>query len=112
MDTLKEMLKEELNYAMSLREHYENILKVFPRGSLSHKQIKGRLYTYLQHREGEKVIGRLLSPEESESYRAEFERRNEYKRLLKETNEKIEFIRKALSGRSKRQKKEQIHVDK
>lgn len=109
MNTIKEMLKEELDYALSLRRHYENILKMFPRGSLSNKQIKGRFYTYLQYREGGKVIGRVLSKEESESYKAEFERRNEYRSLLKATKEKIEFITKALSEWTHQRKKEKIH---
>jgi hypothetical protein len=102
MDTIKGILQEELNYALELQERYKAVLNEFPKGSLSVKRIKGRDYTYLQHREGRKVISRILSAQEVESHKEEIRRREKYRRLLKETEDKIKFIGKALSERKKK----------
>lgn len=98
MDAVKNILREELNYALDLQQHYEKILNSFPKGSLSYKKIKGKTYTYLQYRDGNRVVSRMPAVQEVESYRELFDKRNGYRQLLKEVKEKIKFIRKALSG--------------
>ncbi len=97
MDMIKNILQEELDYAVELREHYLDNLKALPRGSLSVKNINGRAYTYLQYREGRKVVSIILSQQEIPDYRDKIKKRERYKRLLKEVEEKICYLKKALN---------------
>ena len=97
MDMIRNILKEELDYAIELQKHYLDNLKALTRGSLSVKNINGKAYTYLQYREGRKVISKILSQQEIPDYEDKIKQREKYKRLLKEVEEKICYLRKALN---------------
>lgn len=97
MDMVRNILKEELNYALELKEHYLDNLKKMPRGSLSVKKINGREYTYIQYRDGRKVISRIIPGEELPGLKDKIKKRVRYRKLLKEVDEKISYLRKALN---------------
>lgn len=97
MDMVRNILKEELNYALELKEHYLDNLKKMPRGSLSVKKINGREYTYIQYRDGRKIISRIIPGEELPDLKDKIKKRGRYRKLLKEVDEKISYLRKALN---------------
>lgn len=59
-------------------------LKNLPKGSLVHKVIHGKTYTYLQWREGKKVYSRYLKKEEIPTIQQGFDRRKEIEEELKQ----------------------------
>ena len=63
-------------------------LKKLPKGSLVHKSIRGKTYTYLQWREGKKVKSRYLKEEEIPTVEKRLERRKEIEALLKKEESK------------------------
>lgn len=97
MDMIKSILEEELDSALELMKHYQNHLNSLPKGSLSAKKIKGNKYIYLQYREGNKIVGRVLHGDEIQGYRDKIEKRNKYKRLLKDVGGKVRYLRRALN---------------
>lgn len=100
MDMIRNILQEELDYALKLKEHYLDNLEELPRGNLSVKKINSRAYTYLQYREGRKVISKIVSPEELPDLKDKIKKRDRFGKLLKEVEEKISYLRKALNVKS------------
>jgi hypothetical protein len=100
MDTVKSMLKEELGHSLEVREHYRNVLSQIPRGALVKKRINGRDYWYRVSREGGKVktayVGKVSGREAAAALR-EMEKRRHYKELLKEVQQKIRYLEKAIN---------------
>lgn len=102
MDSVKDILGEELKYLLGLIKHYQENIKKLPRGSISKKKIFGREYIYSQHRQGKKVLCNYLgklSAGELKKLQEKINQREQYKKLLKEVNQKILYLRKALNVR-------------
>ena len=96
---IKDMLNEELENSLRIKQEYEQVLAKLPRGSLVRKLISGRPYFYLAHREGKKVkfdyLGKL-SDEEVSHYDNAKQSRARYREHLRELNKQIQFLRKVL----------------
>lgn len=99
MDMIKDILKEELDYSLELQDQYRQNLNSLPKGNLSIKKINGREYIYFQYRSGDKVISRVIPEQDISACKDKIDQRERYKRLLKEVNDKINYIRKALNVR-------------
>lgn len=100
MNAIKDILREELEYALDLKEFYEENIRELPKGSISKKIINNRHYLYLQYRTGAKVNGNSLSrltDNEIKEIEEKIEKRKKYIRLLREVNEKIIYLKKALN---------------
>jgi hypothetical protein len=100
MDMIKNILGEELEDAEALIKHYQENLSKLPKGSLSVKNINGREYIYLQYREGGKVVSKSLeklSEKEKKKLQNDISQRKKLERLIKETKQKIEYLKKALN---------------
>ena len=67
MKVLKGILKDSLAYYERLERDLVQRLKKLPKGSIKRRQIKGRAYYYLQHREGSKVLHQYLGREKPEA---------------------------------------------
>ena len=99
---IKDMLSEELQNSMQIKQDYERALAELPRGSLVRKVIGGRPYFYLAHREGGKVefdyLGKI--PDEDVSkYKEAKQSRARYRERLGEVNKQIRFLRKVLHAK-------------
>ena len=60
MRVLWGILKDSLVYYQRLERELERRLARLPKGSVKRRRIKGRVYYYLQRRNGSKVIHRYL----------------------------------------------------
>lgn len=60
MKVLKSILKDSLSYYQRLDRELQRRLARLPEGSVKRRRIKGRVYYYLQRRNGSKVIHRYL----------------------------------------------------
>ncbi len=99
---IKDMLGEELQNSLQIKEDYERALERLPRGSLVRKMIGGHPYFYLAHREGAKVkfdyLGKLAD-EEIHRYEEAKQSRARYRERLSEVNKQIRFLRKVLRAK-------------
>ncbi len=96
---IKDMLNEELQNSLQIKQDYERAIADLPRGSLVRKVIGGHPYFYLAHREGAKVkfdyLGKL-GDEEIRRYEDAKQSRSRYRRRLGEINKQIRFLQKVL----------------
>ena len=96
---IKDMLNEELQNSLQIKQDYERALAELPRGSLVRKEIGGRPYFYLAHREGDKVefdyLGKLPD-EDVRKYEDAKQSRARYRERLREVKKQIQFLRKVL----------------
>ena len=103
MKVIKGVLFEELQNSLQMRRRYKQALQKIPRGSLVEKKISGRKYFYLAFREKEKVRfvykGRL-SESEVKRYREAQKMRAKYRKLCRQVNQQIIFLKKVLRAKT------------
>jgi hypothetical protein len=103
MKIIKGVLAEELENSLQMKKRYAEALQKLPRGSLVKKNIGGRNYYYLAFRENKKVRfvykGRL-SEVEVKRYKDAQKMRAKYRKLCREVNQQIVFLKKVLRGKS------------
>ncbi len=96
---IKDMLNEELQNSLQIKNDYEQAIRDLPRGALVRKQIGGRPYFYLAHREGKRVVFDYLgalSDEEIQEHEAAKQSRARYRQRLSEVNKQIRFLQKVI----------------
>lgn len=96
MSVLEEVLLEEYDRALRIKEGILNEQKSLPRGSVQRKVIGGREYYYLMYRDGDKVVSEYIRNSDVELYRQKIEKRRENNQSLKELDKSINQIIKAL----------------
>lgn len=102
MKILKGILEEHLKNAIRLKKDYINAIERLGRGSIIKKRIYNNDYYYNEYREGSRVIfdylGKL-NPEEIQVLLGKRHQRKEYKKMVKELDKQIRFLRKALRAK-------------
>ncbi len=103
MGIIKDLLKEELENSIRIKNDYKEALKKSPGGSLIRKKIRGHKYYYLAYREGKKVKfvykGKKLSKDCIEELKKSRHLRLKYKDLIHRLDKRIKYLRKALRGK-------------
>lgn len=103
MDGVKNLLQEELDYALKVQKRYCEAILMLPRGSLWKKKVNNKEYYYLAYREGHKVkfdyLGKL-SEQEIKAYQNKVEKRRRYLKLIKDVKEEIKFLKRVLKSDS------------
>ena len=84
MPPIEELLTKELDRLTARQEALQQELDSLPRGYVSKKEIKGRDYFYLQHREGQNVKSQLIKQGMLESILEKQQRKKQLKQELKE----------------------------
>jgi hypothetical protein len=100
---IKDMLREELENSLQIKEDYKQAVAKLPRGALVKKIIGGHPYYYLAHREGAKVkfdYQGKLSEKEVLGYEGARLSRSRYRKRLSEVNKQIKFLKKVLRAKS------------
>jgi len=103
MKVIMGVLSEELQNSLQMRERYRQALQSLPRGSLVEKNIIGRKYYYLAFRENEKVrfvYKGKLSEAEVRRYKEAQKMRAKYRKLYRQVNQQIIFLKKVLRGKT------------
>lgn len=100
MGIIKDILREEMENSLRMKENYERELAKLPRGSLIKKNIKGLEYFYLICREHGKVRfiykGKSVPSSEIKKYQEAKKYRAKYRKLLSECKKQIKFLKGAL----------------
>jgi hypothetical protein len=100
---IKSILREELENSLHMKEQYEKELAKLPKGSIVKRNIKGHEYYYLIFRENGKFIskylGKEVSEDELERYRAAKELRAKYRSALSKLKKQIRYLKGTLRGK-------------
>ena len=99
---IKGVLKEELANSLELKKEYEKELAKLPKGCLIKKKIKGHEYYYVEVREGKKIkfiYKGKLSKNEIKKFNETKAYREKQKKILKDINKQIKFLRGVLRGK-------------
>jgi len=102
MAVIKNVLREELQNSLRLKESYERELEKLPRGSLIKKIIKGHEYFYVVERHEGKVCFTYrgkISSKDIKKYRNARESRAKYRKLLSQVKKQIKYLRSVLRGK-------------
>lgn len=82
MQVLKGILRDSLVYYERLERELVRRLHRLPKGSIKRRRIKGRVYYYLQQRQGSKVLHRYLGREKPEALVSGIQERRMLRREL------------------------------
>ncbi len=97
-----DILEEERNRLINLKEKYERQLSDLPKGTLSRKRRWNREYVYLAYRESGKVKFDYVGPEDSEAAREltnKIAQRKELEDKLRQVNENLIEVERSLRGK-------------
>lgn len=100
MKVLKGILEEQLDNAVRLKRDYNKEINSLLHGSVIKKRVYNHDYYYQEFRQGPRVVFKYLGKLEADKlkkYDEEKHRRNEYLKMVKELNNQIKFLNKALS---------------
>ena len=99
---IKNVLAEELQNSLRMKQEYEKALKRLPKGCLSIKEIKGHKYYYLVWREKGELKhlykGKILQ-DEIKKYDEAKKYRSKYRKLLSQVKKQIKFLKSSLRGK-------------
>jgi hypothetical protein len=104
MDVIKDMLREELDNSLRIRERYIEELDKIPKGCLRTKVISGHEYLYRVYRQGYKVkVSYVGKPSAAhiEKHQKNLELRKTYKESIKKLDQQIRYLRKVINVRTK-----------
>lgn len=96
MSILMEVLAEELDRLDRQEASYKKALLEVPKGYISRKTIKGRVYHYLQHKENGKVVGEYIRAADLPAVEAQVHRRQQLEASLRRVKADREKLRKIL----------------
>lgn len=102
LSIIKGILEEELERLEELSVFYKGKLAEYPRGSISIKERQGKHYIYLAHREDKKIIFTYIGkdvPDVRDALNERIKQRKEYQLKLRQVDENIREIKRALRGK-------------
>lgn len=102
MPSAEEMLTAELAQLTARQEALRRELKELPRDYVSRKEIKGRDYFYLQHREGHSIKSQLIKQGMLEPILEKQQRKKQLKQELRELTQQQKQLMKLLKREQRR----------
>lgn len=96
MSVLDEVLIEEKERLLRMKSRMQSEYNELPKGCLSKKMIHGTCCYYLQHREGDKVVGKYVNAADVEDLSKKVERRRSLKKSLREIDTQLKKIQKVV----------------
>ncbi len=98
MSMLEDMLQEERQRSLRMREALQKELAQLPRGYISRKIIRGRPVYYLQRREGKRILSQYIPRDQLAELERSVARRKELQSMSKAIDNNLKRIQKALKG--------------
>lgn len=99
MSVINDVIQEEYNRLNQLVEFYNQKIAAFPKGSISCRRRRDRIYYYLAYRDHKKVISEYLGKEDSDKYKEVSQmvtQRLRYEKKLKESKESLKQAERLL----------------
>lgn len=94
MNIVRGILSENLKYYRQVKKQLEEKLAKLPKGSIKERSISGRVYYYLQKREGNKIIQKYLGKDKPEEFIAQIKQRKALEKELKKAKESLKLLEK------------------
>jgi hypothetical protein len=94
MKVLRNILEESKDYYLELKKKIERKIKNLPKGSIKERKICGKIYYYLQYREGKKVIHKYLGKNKPQELIKQIQERKVLLNELKKVNQALELLKK------------------
>jgi len=94
MDIIRGLLSENLKYYRKVKKELEEKLSKLPKGSIKERSISGRVYYYLQKREGNKVVHQYLGKKKPEELIANIKQRKVFEKELKKAKDSLKLLEK------------------
>jgi len=94
MNVLKGILSESKEYYIEAKAKIEKKLVGLPQGSIKERKIAGKIYYYLQHRHGKKVLHKYLGKDKPENLLKQLNERKVFKSELKKVNEALRVLKR------------------
>jgi hypothetical protein len=95
MKVLKSILSESKTYYLDTKKKIEGKLKSLPKGIVKKREIGGRIYYYLQYREGAKIVQKYIGKAKPEIMLKQIKERKSLKAELKKVIEALKIIRRS-----------------
>lgn len=102
MSIVKDILRDERDRLVLLKEQIEDHIASLPRGSLSRKKRGNKIYYYLAYREGGKVIFKYAGKENSpeiESLAKDIQQRRKLEKRLRDIEVSLKDVKRGLGER-------------
>jgi hypothetical protein len=102
MAVIFNVLKEEFERLIETETGYSKAIAGMPRGTPRFQRRRNKKYLYLEYRDGNAVVHDYIGPEGTEKANKileEVARRRRYEKLLKEAQEALKEVKKALRGK-------------
>lgn len=96
MSMLDDVMREEHDRALRVKEAMQAELSRLPKGYISRKLIRGQSACYLQWREKDKIRSRYIPAAELPSVKKQVERRRQLVQSIRTVDKNIKKIKKAL----------------
>ncbi len=96
MTILDSVLQEEQERSMRMKAAMEKELNALPKGYISKKNINEKTYYYLQKRDGAKIVGTYIPPEEVDKVKDQVARRKQLEKSVRELNANIKKIERVI----------------
>ena len=85
--------KKRIEYMLAKYKEEQDRL---PKGSISEKAVGDRVYYYLKHRDGKKVISQYISKAQIDEIRAQIEKRKHIEAIIKSLQKELVIANKVL----------------
>ncbi len=102
MSIVKDILKDEKERLILLRNQIEQQISSLPKGSLSKKRRNNKYFYYLAYREGRKVIFKYVGKENSSqviSLDEDIKKRRKFEKRLRDIKRDLKDINRGLGER-------------
>lgn len=102
MSIIKDILKDEKERLILLRNQIEEQISSLPKGSLSKKRRNNHFYYYLAYRKGRKVIFKYVGKENSSqviSLDEDIQKRRKFEKRLRDIKRDLKDINRGLGER-------------
>jgi cytoplasmic iron level regulating protein YaaA (DUF328/UPF0246 family) len=83
MSVLSEILNEEYERLTNVIISFEKARSELPKGTIRNKKIHGRVYSYLQWRDGDKILSRYVKDNEREALERQIKARKQKEEELR-----------------------------
>ncbi len=94
MSILDHVLQEEYERSERIKKAMEEELSHLQKGYISKKRISSKDYFYLQKREGSKIIGKYIAPEDLPNIIKEVEKRRQLEKSIKDLERNMKKLRR------------------
>lgn len=85
--------KKRIEYMLAKYKEEQDRL---PKGSISEKAVRNRIYYYLKYRNGNKVVSQYISKSRIDELRKQIEKRKHIEAMMKSLQEELEIANKVL----------------